>query len=704
MPLRRGLVLLIALIAGLSLLVQALPSRAANGPVITSATIDATVPLTTTLHVLGSGLGSHAPYTGDSPYLLVHNNTQGWNAGNSCGGLNQVPSCNGGADTVTVFVVNWQDTNIFGGFGGDYGSGSLVFRVGDSVTIDVWNPQTGSGPASCTLTIGPTVSSCSSAPSAPPPSVTVQAHYPTATQPAPPTPFRPTLALPTATAVSSIQFTDTVSLDRGDGGAYSIGDFMQVCVLVTASGLQGTANISIEDSGALPIQRAMPQSVTLNQQLCATVGPVPDELGRFVITLTITSIGNVTFPHQKPATVAYDVGPLANPATLQVSSGSALAGTLESVAGSDFTPGCAATVQLDNDRNFGPSPVASDGTFLLTFTLPVDIATGLHTLLATDACGGAALADFDVTQAAPPPTTAPALPVHTVVVFVQGLDSQLTNGDEGSDRFCPASPEVGEGAFACIKQKLYDDYGYTADDFLEYSYNGGTADSAGWHPRDYSCSDVVNESLTNSADMLHRMLVGYAHAHTQQYTQYVIIGHSLGGMVAFADLAQESSQSGDSSLTDPYYAVSGVITIDSPLAGVSLSNTDGLRSRLDAAGAVNLECFAGTPIATLNALTANRDQTNSDNQNTVYIAQQAGISVYTLGNSSDVLYTGEESTQVVQGTNSGTNSPSDYGWGGCTAGAVVLYHDCIPGHAALLSESGGVAAIAAYVGNQQGNQ
>jgi len=94
---------------------------------------------TQTIVITGSGFGTMAPYSGDSPYILF-----------------QAPALQAGyspSNVVTLNVASWTDTQItITGFGSYYGSNGWVISPGDQVSFSVWNAQTGSGPATYQLT------------------------------------------------------------------------------------------------------------------------------------------------------------------------------------------------------------------------------------------------------------------------------------------------------------------------------------------------------------------------------------------------------------------------------------------------------------------------------------------------------------------------------------------------------------------------
>jgi hypothetical protein len=95
-----------------------------------------------TINITGQGFGEQAPYDGNSRYILVTDLTRNWNAGNS-----------GGNDLVTLRVARWTETQItLEGFTGAYGRGWSL-SPGDQVRIQIWNPQSGAGPATSNVTV-----------------------------------------------------------------------------------------------------------------------------------------------------------------------------------------------------------------------------------------------------------------------------------------------------------------------------------------------------------------------------------------------------------------------------------------------------------------------------------------------------------------------------------------------------------------------
>src|ERR1700676_773643 len=92
--------------------------------------------------ITGKGFGEQAPFEGDSPHILISDVTGNWNAGNS-----------GDGDLVTLNVTSWTDTRIvIAGFTGAYGD-QWHLNTGDFVRIQVWNPETRTGPATITTIV-----------------------------------------------------------------------------------------------------------------------------------------------------------------------------------------------------------------------------------------------------------------------------------------------------------------------------------------------------------------------------------------------------------------------------------------------------------------------------------------------------------------------------------------------------------------------
>jgi hypothetical protein len=98
-----------------------------------------------TVQITGSCFGTGNTSSGaDTDYFRISDLTSGWNA---CW------TGDPGTDAVTCNVSSWTNNEItFSGYTGDYGNGSWVVNSGDLIEIQVWNPQSGKGPATYEVT------------------------------------------------------------------------------------------------------------------------------------------------------------------------------------------------------------------------------------------------------------------------------------------------------------------------------------------------------------------------------------------------------------------------------------------------------------------------------------------------------------------------------------------------------------------------
>jgi hypothetical protein len=98
-----------------------------------------------TITITGSGFGTMAPYTGNSDYIKIVDNSAIpiWTAG-----------YNPMSNSVWLSIGSWSDSQIIiTGFAGSYGSNNWVLKSGDQIIVSVWNAQTGMGPDTYTLNV-----------------------------------------------------------------------------------------------------------------------------------------------------------------------------------------------------------------------------------------------------------------------------------------------------------------------------------------------------------------------------------------------------------------------------------------------------------------------------------------------------------------------------------------------------------------------
>jgi hypothetical protein len=138
--LRHSFLILLGIVAAVGLAVA--QSESDTTPKITSVS-KITTKQFQTITIKGKGFGTHAPYTGDSDYIALNDLTKKWQAGYS--------KYN---DTVTLIVHHWDNTKIIlGGFSGAWGTHNYTLGVGNKEKVQIWNAQTGAGPASKTVKV-----------------------------------------------------------------------------------------------------------------------------------------------------------------------------------------------------------------------------------------------------------------------------------------------------------------------------------------------------------------------------------------------------------------------------------------------------------------------------------------------------------------------------------------------------------------------
>ena len=123
-------------------------------PVITSVSAVGTGQ-SQTITITGTGFGSQAAYTGNSNYIVLKDQTRGWQAG-------YAPA----NDQVTLAVSSWTNNQIvLQGFGGLWGTSNWVLGTGDQVSLTVYTAGTGAGPSVCgNITVGAGAKTCSTVP------------------------------------------------------------------------------------------------------------------------------------------------------------------------------------------------------------------------------------------------------------------------------------------------------------------------------------------------------------------------------------------------------------------------------------------------------------------------------------------------------------------------------------------------------------
>jgi len=186
----------------------------------------------------------------------------------------------------------------------------------------------------------------------------------------------------------------------------------------------------------------------------------------------------------------------------------------------------------------------------------------------------------------------------TTVLFIGGYGSTL------------ASATL---AFAPVRAAL------TARDpttsFAQYSYLGWNAQSC--EPRDYYSADTGQDFDLSERNLLDTIYVLRSQCGARGHI--VVVGHSLGGLVAFHALSD-----------NPMSEITDVVTIDSPLGGAPAT---AVNACVDSGF-----CADGPVSGTLTSLFSSWDQTAQDNAARVGRLAAAGIRVTAWGNQGDCLY------------------------------------------------------------------
>jgi len=143
-------------------------------------------------------------------------------------------------------------------------------------------------------------------------------------------------------------------------------------------------------------------------------------------------------------------------------------------------------------------------------------------------------------------------PDTRVVVFIQGI---YTTYDGETQSTAVEGPR-----FSTLKSGFLD-AGYEAGDLLDFSYAGGTVGNEGaWVPNDYAC-ELTDRTAAENLGFLEQMLRDYRAEHDG--THFTLVGHSLGGYLAYLEGVREADRPDDQKLD-----IDVVVTLDAPLEGV----------------------------------------------------------------------------------------------------------------------------------------
>jgi hypothetical protein len=147
---------------------------------------------------------------------------------------------------------------------------------------------------------------------------------------------------------------------------------------------------------------------------------------------------------------------------------------------------------------------------------------------------------------------------HKLIVLVQGISTSLSC--EGST--CSPSPPA--RCSAAAPSHAFDSTiatllanGFSASDILWYSYLAGRVGGGQWVPNDY-CAEDTGRTLRLSVLRLFHLIQETARANPN--TDFYVVGHSLGGLIAFQSLGIAQNMPASTSLA-------GIVTFDGVLGG-----------------------------------------------------------------------------------------------------------------------------------------
>lgn len=294
------------------------------------------------------------------------------------------------------------------------------------------------------------------------------------------------------------------------------------------------------------------------------------------------------------------------------------------------------------------------------------------------------------------------LPRRKTIIFLQGINTSFA-GTESTDY----------GTFNDLRDHLASHYGYYPSDFLMYSYLGGVVnESTGrWQPNSYDKSHPTEIDFTvEGIRRLHRdLIIPYHAAHPD--TTFVLVGHSLGGVVAMEEVLQN--------IVAPDYErglIGTVITVDSPLLGIPKRESGHLL--IDLAALIPFghgRNFVGPAADQLVAMHDAEPATSESLTEAVAQAKNKGVTVVTVGNTEDCVWLPSRCGLPVPGAlstqwlfdgeavvNVFTVAPPDHG--SRILNAAHILRRLITSHSAVLDKHFGpveLATIARYIGHQR---
>ena len=262
-------------------------------------------------------------------------------------------------------------------------------------------------------------------------------------------------------------------------------------------------------------------------------------------------------------------------------------------------------------------------------------------------------------------------PGTRVIIFVQGLYTTLDDAGTQTSFVEEHRFDVLEAAFLGAE--------YKPDQLLDFSYEGGAIGSDGvWRPQPYECA-VTDRSAIESVEALEAMVRAYRKEHPK--AKVTLVGHSLGGYIAFLAGAREAERAGDDRI-----GIDGVVTLDSPLAGASA----------DKKVILDLIPCEKTYVAGGELVALRGDASIADTRRAqARTMAAAGVRLATLGNLLDCLYR----TTVCAGGNWVDDAPSQFIDTAELSQAYEVASEPLQSHDVILIEPGVAADVVSFTGN-----
>ena len=262
-------------------------------------------------------------------------------------------------------------------------------------------------------------------------------------------------------------------------------------------------------------------------------------------------------------------------------------------------------------------------------------------------------------------------PDTRVVVFVQGVYTSLD--EEGTQTSWVEDHRFEHLKAAFVKQ------GYTQRDFLDFSYNGGEVTSRGeWRPEPYDCAET-DQPTAESVAGLEKMLRDYREKH--EGVHFTLVGHSLGGYIAFATAADDAARPEDERLD-----IDVVVTMDAPLLGTAADK----KIILDLVDCEKTYEAGGDMVA------AKGDpRTPSLRAQQAAAMAAAGIRLGTFGNENDCLY---DPTVCAGGTWADDTATQFLPGQAAVSVPYVIESGALQSHDAILVHAPALADVVAFVG------